>query len=42
MNPNAEPTDQDPLDSPDDLESDGKNAREPEALPDDAEADGND
>lgn len=27
---------QDPLDSPDDFESDGKNGKEPEALPDDA------
>ncbi|WP_421683154.1 hypothetical protein [Stutzerimonas urumqiensis] len=34
--------DQDPLDSPDDFETDGKDGQEPEALPDDAGVDGND
>jgi hypothetical protein len=34
--------DQDPLDSPDDLESEKQNEKEPEALPDDVDVNGED
>lgn len=34
--------DQDPLDSPDDLESEKQNEKEPEALPDDVDVNGGD